>query len=470
MNITSSIVYRISRWIVRTTVGFYFSRIERFHRNRVPTAGPVLFTSNHPNSLTDAFVIGTSVPRKVNFVATVQLFRFSAFRWLLTRCGVIPVNRVKDDPHAMRSVMSTFESCFRQLEVGEAVAIFPEGVTHDDPQLRGIKTGTARMALEFEHRHAGKAGLTIVPVGLNFSAKEIYRSEVLVNFGDPLRVADWLAGYDGNRRECIQRLTAEIELRIAQLILHLPHLERARLVESVKRLYLERLRVGNRIIHEPVPDAAGELMLTQAVARAVDYIYEHHPELAARFTADLDHFERSLKRLHLSDEELAQFPNRSRLLWHSLASISLGLILFPIAAYGWVHRLLPYLLLNLAISRMARSATAPKTHVSTTTILAGAISFGVLFSVYIAIFQALFGFPTSLWYALSLPVASLIAHYYLRGLRRFTASVRYASIWLRAPSTARHLLALRSRLISEIETARWKVPIDALTHQTTGPP
>ena len=67
----------------------------------------MLFTSNHPNSVTDAFIIGTSVPRKVNFVATVQLFRFTPLRWLLTRCGVIPINRVKDDPRAMRSVHET---------------------------------------------------------------------------------------------------------------------------------------------------------------------------------------------------------------------------------------------------------------------------------------------------------------------------------------------------------------------------
>ena len=219
----------------------------------MPRSGPVLFTSNHPNSVTDAFVIGASVPRKVNFVATVQLFRFAPLRWLLTRCGVIPINRVKDDPRAMRTVMDTFEACFRVLEQGEAIGIFPEGITHDDPQLKTVKTGAARMALELEHRHGGKLGLQIVPVGLTFSAKERYRSEVLVNFGEPIRIADLLAGYPEKKHECIHTLTLEIEHRIESLILHLRRLERARLVQAVKRLYLDRLRVANRVIHEPVP-------------------------------------------------------------------------------------------------------------------------------------------------------------------------------------------------------------------------
>src|SRR5208282_6658034 len=175
-------MYRAMRRLVRLALGFYFRRIERFHAERVPATGPVLFTSNHPNSLTDAFVIGASVPRKVNFVATVQLFRIPPLRWLLSQCGVIAINRVKDDPRAMRTVKDTFEACFRVLECGEAVGIFPEGITHDDPQLKAVKTGAARMALELEHRHSGQLGLLIVPVGLTFSAKEIYRSEALVHF------------------------------------------------------------------------------------------------------------------------------------------------------------------------------------------------------------------------------------------------------------------------------------------------
>ena len=58
------------RRVIGLALGFYFRRIERFHIERVPVGGPVLFVSNHPNSLTDSFVIGSSVPRKVNFIGT----------------------------------------------------------------------------------------------------------------------------------------------------------------------------------------------------------------------------------------------------------------------------------------------------------------------------------------------------------------------------------------------------------------
>src|SRR6195256_5710055 len=103
-------MYRLMRWLIRLALGFYFRRIEKFHSDRVPLTGPLLFTSNHPNSLTDSFVLGASVTRKVNFIATVALFRLRPVKWILMRCGVIPINRAKDDARAMRTVADAFEA------------------------------------------------------------------------------------------------------------------------------------------------------------------------------------------------------------------------------------------------------------------------------------------------------------------------------------------------------------------------
>src|ERR1051326_3616111 len=228
--------------LLRLMLRIYFGSIELFHVGRVPRDGPVLFASNHPASVTDAFLIGTVIPRRVHFVATVRLFRVGPLAWLLRQCGIIPINRMKDDPRAMRSVMDTYEACFAVLERGGAVGIFPEGITYNDAQLKVIKTGAARMALELEHRHAGKLGLRIVPVGITYGAKDRYRSDVVLHFGEPIPVAGFLDRYELRRKEAIHGLTAAIEEGLQSLIVHLPRLEQARLVEGVKRLYLERLR------------------------------------------------------------------------------------------------------------------------------------------------------------------------------------------------------------------------------------
>ena len=107
---------------------------------------------------------------------------------------------MKDDPRAMRTVLETFEACYRELERGGAVGIFPEGVTYNDALMRPMKSGTARMALELEQRHGGQLGLCVVPVGISYSGKQRYRSEVLLQFGEPIRVSEWLSDSPENRK------------------------------------------------------------------------------------------------------------------------------------------------------------------------------------------------------------------------------------------------------------------------------
>ena len=448
-----NLFYHGARSLIGLALGTYFRRLERFHAERVPADGPVLLVSNHPSSLNDSFVIGASVGRKVSFVATVQLFRFAPLKWLLLRCGVIPINRLQDNAKAMRSVMDTFEACFRVLERGEAVAIFPEGITHDDPQLKEVKTGAARMALELEQRHHGKLGLQIVPVGLTFSAKEVYRSEVLVNFGEPIRAADFLAGYaTEERKECIRKLTHEIETRIQELILHLPQLEHTRVVDAVKRLYLDRLRIGNRIIHEPMSRQAGDLLLTQAIARAVQIAFRDHPARADAFVAKLDVYQRGLKRLRISEETLVEFPDRRRLVLASAWRCLLAVVGAPVALYGWIHRFIPVRIVRYGVTFTEKSKRKAQTpHAK---MIGGIVAFIPCYTAYVAIFHHFFGWPASLWYALSLPVTGQIAHHYLRHLRRLGAGIRDTVILLRTPMAAKRLLALRGELIDEIESLR----------------
>ncbi len=439
--------------LLRFLLGVYFRRIELFHPERVPMRVPVLFASNHPGSLTDSFIIGAVVPRQVHFVATVQLFRFKPLAWLLKRCGIIPVNRLKDDPKAMRSVLDTFEACFKVLEQNGAVGIFPEGITYDDSQLKTVKTGAARMALELEHRHDGKLGLEIVPVGLTYSAKERYRSEALVHFGEPIRVARFVGSYESRRKERIQELSSEIERRLQSLIVHLPKLEQARVVEAVKRLYLERLKLDNRIVKEPLLPRAEELVLTQTIVAAVEYARISHPERLAAFVRAIDRYEHWRGRLRLSDVSVEQFESRTLLGIQALGSAATTVIGLPIAAFGWLHRLLPALLVSWSVGRLTE-AQVRKAQTAHVTMLAGVACFGGCYALYVGLVHLWFGWPVSLWYALGLPVSGLAAHYYSREFRRFRERMRSAWVLLRAPATARRLGKMHSLLLEEIESLR----------------
>src|SRR5881397_1209621 len=72
--------------------------------------------------------------------------------WERDRCPAVPaVARVAyrrmDEGSDPSQNHDTFEAARRVLVTEGAIAIFPEGISHSDPKLRPLKTGTARIAL-----------------------------------------------------------------------------------------------------------------------------------------------------------------------------------------------------------------------------------------------------------------------------------------------------------------------------------
>ena len=311
----------------------------------------------------------------------------------------------------------------------------------------------ARMALELEHRHEGKLGLQIVPVGLNLSEKNKYRSEVLVNFGVPIRAADFLAGYGEHKKECIHALNAEIEKSIQLLILHIPQLEHARVVGAVKRLYVARWHAAGGGIPEAGARNAEDLRLAQTIAAAVEQVYREQPERAAAFAEKLHLYESWLARLKLSDESLAGLADKRGLAGRVFRRAALAIVGAPIAAYGWIHRLAPFLVVKWAVNKFA-DVRRHKAQTSTAAIIAGLVSFSFFYGLYAWVFHCFFGWRAAIWYALSLPVAGMIAHYYARNLKVLAGGLHDALVLMRSPSAARRLQAMRGKLIEEIEEVR----------------
>jgi 1-acyl-sn-glycerol-3-phosphate acyltransferase len=432
--------------LVRAALALCFRRIERFRADRAPATGPVLFVSNHPGSITDAFIIGTSVPRAVHFVATVRLFKLKPVAALLTRCGVVPVNRRQDNPAAMGTVAETFARCHQVLERGGAIGIFPEGVSYNDEQLRPIKTGAARMALEIEDRYDGALGLWIAPVGLTYSAKDRFRSDVLVHFGEPFVAAEWLARYRADPLAAVRGLSDAIDQRLRALILDLPSLDHQRIVRAVKQLYLDRLRLGNLIVTEPMTPAAEELLLGQAIGQALRHFETHAPDRLAGFVVDLLRYERRLWMLGLADPAASPEAPPPR----QVAGLIVGA---PVALYGWLHSAVPVRLIDWAVAHFAprelRRSQAP--HIS---MIAGLVAFGGLYLIAGGVMWALGGALAAIVYLASLPPAALFAHWYLGVASRAAAFLRTRRVLLRVPLARRALARMRAGLIAQLDAFR----------------
>src|SRR6478735_5859949 len=165
------VLRQIIHAVISIALRLFFRRIEVVGVDRVPKAGPLLFVLNHPNGLVDPALVFVSLPRRVSFLAKSTLFDNRIGAFVLRTFEILPVYRRVDAGAKLESNSVTFDNCFELLRRGRCIAIFPEGISHDAPQLQKMKTGAARIALgAVSDRLSPAVGLKIVPVGLYYTS------------------------------------------------------------------------------------------------------------------------------------------------------------------------------------------------------------------------------------------------------------------------------------------------------------
>src|SRR5690349_3843536 len=133
--------------LVKVALRIYFQRIEVTGLEHVPLDTPVIFVMNHPNALVDPAFLLCLAPRRVSFLAKAPLFRMPVIGTVVKALDSLPVYRRQDEGADLSRNRETFAAARQLLARGGTLAICPEGVSHDTPGLKPIKTGTARIAL-----------------------------------------------------------------------------------------------------------------------------------------------------------------------------------------------------------------------------------------------------------------------------------------------------------------------------------
>lgn len=199
------------RGLVETLIRLFFPVLRVSHGERLQQPGPILIVPNHNNGLLDPMVVRLASGLPVRFLAKSSLFGNPLGRLAMTTFGAIPVYRAQESEGADRDRAlgneRTFAACRAALGRGEPMALFPEGTSHSEPQLKPFKTGAARIALSTEAEHDFRLGLRVIPAALQFDAKTIFRSSALVSFGEPIEVARYAEAYAADPHEAARALT-----------------------------------------------------------------------------------------------------------------------------------------------------------------------------------------------------------------------------------------------------------------------
>ena len=346
------------RWLARMTCWLFY-RVDQ--AGTPPPTGSVLFLANHANALLDPAIIWTTAGRDVRFLAKSTLFD-GLFRPFLAGAGAIPVYRRKDEGVDTSRNAEMFAAVDAALREGDAVCIFPEGMSHSKGRLIDLRTGAARIVLAAE---ASGTRVALVAVGLNFDRKTRFRSRVTVAYGPAFYASDPGPRKPDESRDAVRTLTDRISVHMRQLLVEADPGADARLVDRVDRLY-SAARGRPRQAEE-------RIARRQAIANGIERLRSNDPSRYEELLFRVRRYDARLQRFGLRDRHLdMDVSNRAAAAFAAREAL-LAIPFAPLALAGLIAFFVPYWLTAIA----ARLATREPDVAASAKVIAGSIIYAV---------------------------------------------------------------------------------------------
>lgn len=149
---------------------------------------------------------------------------------------MVPIFRRQEGLDQLKKNDETFDFCYEALKDHKTVVILPEGRTIQEKRLRPIRKGLVRIAFGTYEKY-GDIDLHIVPIGVNFTEADKFRSVAMFDVGQPIRLKDYYDQYHENPQKTIRNLTTKVKEGLENHIVNIPDPEDDALAEDLFTLF-----------------------------------------------------------------------------------------------------------------------------------------------------------------------------------------------------------------------------------------
>jgi 1-acyl-sn-glycerol-3-phosphate acyltransferase len=326
---------RLLRAFARLVLKIFFRRVEVVGEERIPRDRPLVLVANHVNGLVDGALLAGALPLWPRMLAKSTLWQNPVIRPFVEGARAIPVYRKQDQVDTAGNEQM-FEAAHQVLIDAGALALFPEGKSHNEPRLQPLKTGLARIVLGAERKHPG-LGVRIVPVGLTFDEKETFRSRALVQVGEPIDASPEVEMGGADNPAAVRSLTARVDRGLKEVTLNYPSWEAAWLIGRAAELY------GRAELEVPVGrKLADHFQVHRAFVEGYQDLCRRYPERVERVEEAVRDYDRLLKAFGLRDDQVASAYPPSPVIRFVVRTVLRLLVHLPLAAIGTLLNLVPF--------------------------------------------------------------------------------------------------------------------------------
>ncbi|KAF0692900.1 Aste57867_16073 [Aphanomyces stellatus] len=344
---------------LRFACHLYFRRITVHGINNLPREGPVVVCPNHPNMMIDALLVLTQcahLGRNPYAWAKAAMFKNPVVGKLLRVLGAVPVFRPpgkhanqdtdsdKTPEELAAATRAMFEDTWKVLQRGNLIVLFPEGTSYTLPHMLELRTGVMRVATGFVKTY--DAPVTVVPLGLTYFNKDRFRSEVSIEFGEPIVIDQKTIQSDAfvaDERAEVKHLTAQLQEAMHRVTLNANDFDSFRIARTIRRLYCA----------EPL-NPKDDVNFTQQLVHLVEgklTTKETETVVLTQLKADVAAYQVKLDDLRLKDADL-QLDITESLSTLALERLGFLLVFLPLATPGLLLNF-PFYLLGKKLNVLA---------------------------------------------------------------------------------------------------------------------
>lgn len=343
--------YTFLKYFVDWSVKSSYRKYQVEGLENIPDDGYMIWTSNHTNALMDPMVMLSATKGRKVFVARADIFKKNWARKALYFLRVMPIYRIRDGIKAVKHNDESIAQATGVVLDGVPFVIFPEATHRPKHSLLKLSKGVFHIAESVIANRKDDRPVYIQPIGIEYSDYFRFRGNVLVKFGKPFNISQYMAEHsDEPEPVVLLKLREVLSKKMADEIVYIPDdedydaiWEYAKLKADNPEYYAKTLKAieasnGSKLKGLLKIQAVDKYAVAEALA-----LREKDPDAARELFKKVD--EQRLWRIQngISVRSIADEPSGMKLLFKTLIAL-IGAPLYFIAGLLSLIKWVPIIL------------------------------------------------------------------------------------------------------------------------------
>lgn len=410
-------------------------------KEKIPKNKPILFAPNHQNALSDPLAVLLNTPFQPVWLARADIFKSKIVSAILKFMKIMPVYRLRDGKENLVKNDQTFIDSIKVLEHNFALALFPEAAHSGRRQMLVHKKAVPRIVFMAEEKTNYNLAIQIIPTGIYYSSYWKFNRTLIVNFGDPIPVQEFLDEYKVNPNSATLALRQKIYDAILPLTLHIGSKKYYHDFENIREIYgkhfMKRRKQKTSVFNLFKSD--------QILVKILDKLEKENPRQIENLAFEVKNYLEKIKRFKLRSWIIEQQKHNFLKIFGSRLVLLTGL---PVFIYGFILNALPF----FTIDQIIRKKVKDFTFWSTFFLIAGIFLFPIFYILEMfALGSFLPGFWFKLLFLVSLPIAGKLAFNWYILLRKITGRTRFFMLKIFRKEEYLNLISTHENLFSRLD-------------------